>query len=188
MGRLQPSGTRGDAAEGLLLGEALGHRYFTTPPERLVTKTELRQPVWAGTHVTDTVLRVCIREIRAALEDAAEAPQYLQNAGRQGYQWLVPGDGSAVPPAATRPIVGRQAEVEALERWFARAATGDRQLVFLSGERGSGMRTVLDLWLTHPAARSGGSGGGSMRGPRGWGCCCASKSLIPDNVYWQSHR
>jgi hypothetical protein len=26
MGRLQPSGTRGDAAEGLLLGETLGHR------------------------------------------------------------------------------------------------------------------------------------------------------------------
>jgi predicted ATPase len=115
----------------------------------LVTKTELLQHVWAGTHVTDTVLRVCIREIRAALEDAAETPQYLQTAGRQGYQWLVPGDGSAVSPAAPRPIVGRQAEVEALERCFRRATTGERQIVFVSGEGGIGKTTVIDLWLTH---------------------------------------
>jgi predicted ATPase len=124
-------------------------RYLATHSGRLVTKTELRQHVWAGMHVTDTVLRVCIREIRAALEDAAEAPQYLQTAGGQGYQWLVPGDGSAVPPAANRPIVGRQAEVEALEKCFRRAAIGERQLVFLSGEGGIGKTTVIDLWLTH---------------------------------------
>src|SRR5215510_15839788 len=47
-------------------------QYLATHPGRLVTKTELLQHVWAGMHVTDTVLRVCIREIRAALADAAE--------------------------------------------------------------------------------------------------------------------
>jgi predicted ATPase len=109
----------------------------------------LLQHVWAGMHVTDTVLRVCIREIRAALADAVDAPQYLQTIGRQGYQWLVAGDGAAVPLAAARPIVGRQAEVEVLERWFARAATGERQLGFLSGEGGIGKTTVIDQWLTH---------------------------------------
>src|SRR5262252_1760413 len=124
-------------------------RYLATHPGRLVTKTELLQHVWTGTHVTDTVLRVCIREIRTVLEDAVEAPQYLQTVGKQGYQWLVAGDRAAVPPAAARPIVGRQAEVETLERRFTRAATGDRQLVFLSGEGGIGKTTVIDLWLTH---------------------------------------
>jgi DNA-binding winged helix-turn-helix (wHTH) protein len=39
-------------------------QYLATHPGRLVTKTELRQHIWAGTHVTETVLRVCIREIR----------------------------------------------------------------------------------------------------------------------------
>ena len=131
-------------------------QYLATHSGRLVTKTELLQHVWAGMHVTDTVLRVCIREIRAALADAVEAPQYLQTVGRQGYQWLVAGDGAAVPLAAARPIVGRQAEVEALERWFARAATGERQLAFLSGEGGIGKTTVLDLWLPHLAARRAG--------------------------------
>ncbi len=114
----------------------------------------LLQHVWAGTHVTETVLRVCIREIRVALADAAEAPQYLQTVGRQGYQWLVAGDGAAGPRAAARPIAGRQAEVEALARWFARAATGERQLGLLSGEGGIGKTTVLDLWLTPLATTS----------------------------------
>src|SRR5262245_43375446 len=129
-------------------------RYLAEHPGRLVTKAELLQHVWAGTHVTDTVLRVCIREIRGALGDAAEAPQYLQTVGRQGYQWLVSGDGATVPLADARPIVGRQAEVESLERWLTRAATGERQLVFLSGEGGIGKTTVLDLWLTHLATTS----------------------------------
>jgi hypothetical protein len=42
-------------------------RYLLEHPGRLVTKAELRQHVWAGAHVTDTVLRVCVQEIRAAL-------------------------------------------------------------------------------------------------------------------------
>ena len=50
-------------------------RYLVEHPGRLVTKAELRQHVWAGMHVTDTVLRVCIRDIRRALDDAAAAPQ-----------------------------------------------------------------------------------------------------------------
>ena len=66
-------------------------RYLVEHPGRLVTKAELHQHVWAGTHVTDTVLRVCVQEIRAALGDAAAAPQYLETVGRQGYRLLVGG-------------------------------------------------------------------------------------------------
>ena len=57
----------------------------------------------------------------------------------------------APPPGAAGPIVGRQREVDALEGWFQRAATGDRQLVFVSGEVGIGKTTVLDLWLARCA-------------------------------------
>ena len=64
-------------------------RYLVAHPGRLVTKAELRQHVWTGTHVTDTVLRVCVREIRAALQDSAAAPQYLETVSRQGYRFLV---------------------------------------------------------------------------------------------------
>ena len=59
-------------------------RYLTAHPGRLVTKAEVQQHVWGGTPVTPSVLRVCVREIRAALGDAAGAPRYLATVGRQG--------------------------------------------------------------------------------------------------------
>jgi DNA-binding winged helix-turn-helix (wHTH) protein len=36
-------------------------RYLVEHPRHLVTKAELRQHVWGGTHVTDIVLRVCVK-------------------------------------------------------------------------------------------------------------------------------
>jgi len=56
--------------------------YLAEHSGRLVTKAELRQHVWGGTHVTDTVLRVSVQEIRAVLGDAAAAPYYLATVGR----------------------------------------------------------------------------------------------------------
>jgi predicted ATPase len=130
-------------------------RYFAEHPGRLVTKAELRQHLWADTHVTDTVLRVCIREIRAALGDRAAAPQYLQTVKDQGYIFAGRGDGDvSLPAVAGSIIVGRQREVATLAAWFQRAICGDRQLVFLSGDAGVGKTTVLDLWLARLAAES----------------------------------
>jgi predicted ATPase/DNA-binding winged helix-turn-helix (wHTH) protein len=136
-------------------------RYLVEHAGRLVTKAELRQQVWTGTHVTDTVLRVCVRDIRAALGDEAAAPQYVATVGQQGYRFLVQGDGNVSPPVLAGPIVGRQREVDTLEGWFQRAARGERQLVFLSGDAGVGKTTVLDLWLTRLVA------GGAVRSGRG---------------------
>jgi predicted ATPase len=64
----------------------------------------------------------------------------------------VQGQRSVPPPVAAGPLVGRQREVDALEAWFQRAATGARQLVFVSGDVGIGKTTVLDLWLARRAA------------------------------------
>ena len=101
-------------------------RYLVEHPGRLVTKAELRQHVWAGLHVTDTVLRVCVRDIRAVLDDAAVAPQYLETVGSQGYRWRVQGQRSVPSPVAAGPLVGRQREVDALEAWFQRARPGSQ--------------------------------------------------------------
>jgi predicted ATPase len=129
-------------------------RYLVEHPARLVTKAELRQHVWAGTHVTDTVLRASVKDIRAALGDVAAAPHYLETVGRQGYRFLVGGDPDVPSLSRPGPIVGRQREVDTLQGWFQRAATGDRQLVFVSGEVGVGKTTVIDLWLARLAAGS----------------------------------
>jgi predicted ATPase len=130
-------------------------RYLVEHPGRLVTKPELLQQVWGDTHVTDTVLRVCVREIRAALGDAAVAPQYIETVGQEGYRFLSGGDLKGSPPLRPGPLVGRQHEVERLEGWYQRTASGQRQLGFVSGEAGIGKTTVIELLSARLAARSG---------------------------------
>jgi predicted ATPase/DNA-binding winged helix-turn-helix (wHTH) protein len=141
-------------------------RYLAEHPGRLVSKAELRQHVWGGTYVSDTVLRVCVQEIRAVLGDAAAAPRYLATVGRQGYRWLGGADEEQPAPGGTGlpgPIIGRQAEVAALERWCQQAVQGTRQVIFVSGEAGVGKTTVVEMWLARQEAERG------MR--LGWGQC-----------------
>ena len=57
---------RGDVRLALRPRSLAMLRYLVAHAGRLVTKAELRQHVWGGTHVSDTVLRVCVQEIRAA--------------------------------------------------------------------------------------------------------------------------
>ena len=71
---------RGDVRLALRPRSLAMLRSLVAQAGRLVTKAALRQHVWGGTHVSDTVLRVCVQEIRAALGDAAAAPQYLETA------------------------------------------------------------------------------------------------------------
>ena len=124
-------------------------RYLVAHPGRLVTKAELRQHVWAGTHVTDTVLRVSVHEIRQALGDVAAAPRYLATVGRQGYRFCLGDAREGPPPLTPGPLVGRRDEVEAVAQYFQRAAQGARQLVLLSGEAGIGKTTVVEMVLAH---------------------------------------
>ena len=68
--RLEPSPGglwRGDVRLALRPRSLAMLRSLVAQAGRLVTKAELRQHVWGGTHVTDTVLRVSVQEIRAAL-------------------------------------------------------------------------------------------------------------------------
>ena len=54
---------------------------------RLVTKAELFQAGWAGTTVSETVLRVCIREIRALLAEG-DGSVAIESVARRGYRLL----------------------------------------------------------------------------------------------------
>ena len=129
-------------------------QYLVEHPGRLVTKAELRRQVWAGTHVTDIVLRVSIREIRAALGDSATTPHYVETVGQAGYRFLG-GEPALPPPLMTGPLVGRQGEVAILEQWFQRAASGHPQLGFVSGEVGIGKTTMVNLFLDRLPAGGG---------------------------------
>ncbi|MGH9798104.1 MAG: winged helix-turn-helix domain-containing protein, partial [Candidatus Polarisedimenticolia bacterium] len=68
---------------------------------RLVTKDELLRSVWAGTHVRDAVLKVCVREIRRTLGDTVARPRYIETVHRRGYRFIGRVDGAAGAVAAT---------------------------------------------------------------------------------------
>ncbi|HKQ77130.1 MAG TPA: winged helix-turn-helix domain-containing protein, partial [Blastocatellia bacterium] len=55
---------------------------------QLATKDELLDACWAEIAVTDTVLKVCIREIREALGDDPSSPRFIETAHRRGYRFI----------------------------------------------------------------------------------------------------
>jgi DNA-binding winged helix-turn-helix (wHTH) protein len=122
-------------------------RYLVLHADQLVTKAELFQRVWDGRHVTDTVLRGCIHAIRVALADTAATPQYLETVGRLGYRFRLGRVALRLRPGDTRPIVGRQEEVEWLQERWMWAMEGRRQCYMISGEVGIGKTTVVDLFV-----------------------------------------
>jgi non-specific serine/threonine protein kinase len=107
--------------------EHLAHR-----PGQLVTKEQLLAAVWPDTAVTDTVLKVCVREIRDALGDEPESAQYIKTAHRFGYRFI--GHVSSTNlPAAVSTLVGRQREIDEIS-----GEVGRSRLVTLTGPGGSG--------------------------------------------------
>jgi DNA-binding winged helix-turn-helix (wHTH) protein/tetratricopeptide (TPR) repeat protein len=86
---------------------------------QLVTKDQLLEACWAGTAVTDTVLKVCIREIREALGDDPRSPRFIETAHRRGYRFV----GEIVTPITTsaRPFSGPPT------RWSGDDASGQIQ-------------------------------------------------------------
>ena len=56
----------------------------------VVSKAALLDAVWPETAVGDDVLRSCIRQIRRALEDAAESPRFIATLHRRGYRFIAP--------------------------------------------------------------------------------------------------
>ncbi len=76
-------------------------------PGDLVTREELRRRVWPqDTFVDfDHALNTAIKKIRAALNDDADAPRYIETVPRRGYRFVAPVEPeSTASPAPTLPV------------------------------------------------------------------------------------
>src|SRR5262245_54714328 len=56
--------------------------------QRLVTKDELLDAVWGHRHVTESVLKSTINQLRTQLGDDPRAPRYIETANRRGYRFV----------------------------------------------------------------------------------------------------
>src|SRR5262249_16893478 len=64
--------------------------YLTSHAGRLVTKPELLDALSPHAFLTDGVLKVCVRELRRALDDDARTPRFIETAHRRGYRFIAP--------------------------------------------------------------------------------------------------
>src|SRR5262249_21976318 len=133
-------------------------RYLAERPGQLVTKEELLAAVWPQTYVSDVVPMVSIRELRKALGDDAKTPRFIQTVHRQGFRFIRPtgvhqAGGQPYEPVLRPPPhsavtpVGREGELGQLQRRLERALSGERQMVFVTGEPGIGKTTLVETFL-----------------------------------------
>jgi len=121
-------------------------QYLAQRPDKLVTKSELFAAVWPDVTVSETVLAVCISELRKVLGDSAKTPRFIETAHGRGYRFIAD-VGPERPSAARAPIVGRDAELARLGERLELALAGQRQMVFVTGDAGIGKTTVVETFL-----------------------------------------
>lgn len=137
-------------------------RYLAEHPNRLIPQEELISAVWHHTFLSDSLLRGCVRELRQALGDLAESPSVIETIRGRGIRFL-PTVTVALPPipqaiAVTQPppyFVGRDDELSRLREHLDRARRGERQMVFVTGEAGTGKTALIDAFLSRIAAGAG---------------------------------
>ena len=90
-------------------------------PRTLVTKNALLDSVWGHRFVTESVLKSTISELRAALQDDARHPRYIETVSRRGYRFIATLNAPAAPAAlAPAPVatassmIGRAQPLERL--------------------------------------------------------------------------
>jgi serine/threonine-protein kinase len=65
---------------------------LATRPGQLLTREELKDQIWGRETFVDfeNGLNLCIRQIRAALDDDADTPRYVETLPRRGYRFIAP--------------------------------------------------------------------------------------------------
>jgi DNA-binding winged helix-turn-helix (wHTH) protein len=131
-------------------------RYLAARSGVIVPKEELIAAVWGNATVSDDALTRTVGELRQALRDDARRPRYIQTVHRRGFRFVAkikkPGASTTASPSRDARsgddiFVGRHRELAALDAAFRTAAAGRRQVVFVTGEPGSGKSALVHTFL-----------------------------------------
>ncbi len=140
-------------------------RYLVENSGRLVTHDELLDALWPETYVQPQVLRTYILELRKVLGDDAAQPRFIQTLPKRGYRFVAPVTehiGAPRPRMAmvlqappAEGIIGRDDELDYLKTQADLLASGQRRVVFVTGEAGIGKTSLVDSFCRHFDARIG---------------------------------
>jgi len=133
-------------------------------PHALITKSALLDDVWGHQFVSESVLKTSISDLRAALQDDPKQPRFIETVSRRGYRFIgtvseaskpavptgvlaAPGPMSEAESVSAPASIGRADVLARLKTAWGAAATGRRQIVWVSGEAGVGKSTVLERFM-----------------------------------------
>jgi predicted ATPase/DNA-binding winged helix-turn-helix (wHTH) protein len=139
-------------------------RYLVENPGRLITHDELLDALWPETYVQPQVLRTYMLDLRKVLEDDAGQPRFIQTLPKRGYCFVAPVTDWAGPARAgmerrgmesarlatmahdslATGIVAREEELARLKEQVGLSASGQRRVVFVTGEAGIGKTALVD--------------------------------------------
>ena len=144
--------------------------YLVSRPDQLVTKDALLIAVWEETVVSDATLAVCIRELRKALGDNAKRPRFIETVYGKGYRFVadvesrksgeeevqspkpalskVEGFKAQIRQSPILRFVGREAELEKLNKSLGLTQSGNLQVIFVTGEPGIGKTALVQQFLS----------------------------------------
>ena len=117
---------------------------------RLVTPDELLEAVWSGRVIEPQAVRKHILEVRTALGDRPKNSLFIETLPKRGYRFIAGvSETVATGPtisgtAAPGTLVGRGGALGVLHEAWRRALSGERQIVFISGEPGIGKTALAE--------------------------------------------
>ena len=127
-------------------------------PAALVTKNALLDTVWGHQHVSESVLKTVISQIRSALEDDANRPRFVETASRLGYRFIgtvATANERALPQVTAEPLnafIGRERELARLQTSWERVASGRHHLTWIAGDAGIGKSTLVETFVSRCGA------------------------------------
>jgi DNA-binding winged helix-turn-helix (wHTH) protein/tetratricopeptide (TPR) repeat protein len=132
-------------------------RHLVEHAGRLVSQDELLDAVWGHAHVEPAVLNNQILRLRHALGDHPRNPVFIETVSRRGYRFIASVhdalcDANLGNASLSPKVVGRRIVLDKLNQALSTALTGQRQIVFITGEPGIGKTTVLDEFQRQAAA------------------------------------
>jgi DNA-binding winged helix-turn-helix (wHTH) protein/tetratricopeptide (TPR) repeat protein len=136
-------------------------------PGKLTKKEDLLDAVWGHRHVSESVLKTTISQVRTALSDPAAKPRYIETASRRGYRFIGVILGAPVPVRAAMPVpahvpvemkpapsesrptmIGRTAPLAKLHTAWRNVVNGNRSVFWIAGDAGVGKTTLVEQFLS----------------------------------------